>query len=149
MVDRQLIEKLDKATDNAVRLAVDRSIPLPLSKKISLVGDYIVEKQKNGYYKIDKTDRQEIYKNISSYDVCVILCQRLMSGETGIVKRILVLDDQYQKYRTEMIHYLSCMKGASRRHDYSRMAILEDKFRISEMMAKKIKNSISFFKKTK
>ena len=149
MVNSTLLEKLDRATDNAVKVALSKAIPLPITKKVSVVGDFIVEKKSNGYYDVKSLDNTILYSDISSYDVAVIICQRLSVREVGIVKKVLTLDDQYQKYRTEMLHLLSCLKGATRRRDYERMAILEDKFQIAEMMARRIKDSINFFKKTK
>jgi hypothetical protein len=44
---------------------------------------------------------------------------------------------------------LHCMRGAIKRKEYDTMAILEDKFQISEIRAKEAKNSISIFKRLK
>ena len=45
-----------------------------------------------------------------------------------------------------MIHYLNCLKGARKRRDIERMAILEDKFQIAEILAKHARNGIAVFK---
>lgn len=149
MVNKALLDKFDKATDRAVKIALEKCIPLPVSKKVSLVGNFIIEKQQDGDFTIRAKDQSVLYINISSYDIAVIICQRISSGENSVVLKILELDKNYQRYRSEMLHYLSCMRGATKRADYTRMAILEDKFQMSEIMAKKIKKSISFFKKSK
>ncbi len=39
------------------------------------------------------------------------------------------------------------MTGAKKRRDYDTMAILEDKFQMTEMRAKQTRNSITFLKR--
>jgi len=48
-----------------------------------------------------------------------------------------------------MLNYLSCLKGAKKKHDIERMAILEDKFQVAETLAKSARDSITNFKRIK
>ena len=48
-----------------------------------------------------------------------------------------------------MTHYLHCFKGAKKRKDYDRMAVLEDRFRMSEMAAKSVKDKLHTYKRVK
>lgn len=145
----KLLEKLDKATDRAARLSIDRGYPIPETSKRTWVGNTVVEKNKNGLYDILTLDKKKLYSDITVLDVATIVAQRHSSGEFGVVKKVLALENTYSKHHTDMIHYLHCFKGAKRRKDYDSMAILEDKFQISEIRAKKIRDSLSIFKRVK
>jgi hypothetical protein len=146
---KALIDKLDKATDRAVSVALVRGYPLALSKRSTMIGTTIVEKNTKGFYNISTVDGHTLYEDISVFDVAVIIAQRYNAGEPGVIKKVLALEERYAKYHSDMINYLHCFKGAKKRHDIERMAILEDKFQVSEMLAKSIRDHISIFKRTK
>ena len=42
-----LIQKLDQATDRATAMAMQRGSPLPISKKSTLIGNLVIEKNKD------------------------------------------------------------------------------------------------------
>lgn len=149
MTRESLIEKLDKATDKAVTVALVRGIPLPVSNKSTLIGNILVEKNIKGLYNVITLDGKELFKDIVVFDVAVIIAQRYNSGEMSTIKKVLMLEEKYAKYHADMVNYLHCLKAARKRHDYERMAILEDKFQSSEIYAKDIRDSISVFKRTK
>lgn len=144
-----LIEKLDRATDRAVSVAIVRGIPLPVAKKSSLIGSTLVEKNSKGMYNVSTFDGTIIFEDILVFDVAVIVAQRYNSGEMSTIKKVLALEEKYAKYHSDMVNYLHCLKLAKRRNDVERMAILEDKFQTSEIHAKSIRDSISIFKRTK
>ena len=81
--------------------------------------------------------------------MAVIVAQRYNHHETGVIKQVLILEDKFSKYHTDMIHYLHCMKAAKRKQDIDRLAILEDKFQLAEQRAKDTRDSISVFKRVK
>ena len=144
-----LINKLDKATERAASLAISRGNPIRMSKKSTLVGNTFVEKNTNGFYDVVLPNKDRLYENISVFDIAVIIAQRHNSGEMSTIKRILSLEGRYAKYHNDMLHYLNCLKGAKKKHDIERMAILEDKFQIAEALAKSARDSISNFKRIK
>lgn len=144
-----LIDKLDRATDRAVSVALVRGLPLNITKKSTMIGATIVEKNDNGFYDIRAMDGTILYENISVFDVAVIVAQRHNAGESSAIKKVLALEERYAKYHSDMLHYIHCLKGAKKKHDLERMAILEDKFQVSEMMAKSVRDHISIFKRTK
>jgi len=144
-----LLNKLDRATDRAASLIIQKGYPIPRNDKGMWVGDAIVEKNSNGFYDILSLDGVILYKDILVFDVATIIAQRYSAGEFSIIKKILVLEEKYSKYRTDMIHYLHCFKGARKRHDHDGMDILEDKFQISESRAKTTRDDISRFKRIK
>lgn len=149
MSNSSLIEKLDKATDKAVSIAISRGIPLTVAKKSTLIGNTIVQKNRKGFYDIKTLDNNIIFSDISVFDVAVIISQRYNSGEKSIIKRVLALEEKYFKYHSDMIYYLNSLRGAVKHNDKERIAILEDKFQVAEMLAKKIRDDISIFKRTK
>lgn len=149
MNSHPLILKLDRATDRAISIALSRGIPLRVAKKTALIGNIVVRKNKKTMYDIVTLDGNTLFQNIYVFDVAVIVAQRYNAGETSVIKKVLSLEEKYSKYHTDMIHYLHCLKLAKKRNDTERMAILEDKFQISETMAKNIKDIISIFKRTK
>ena len=113
------------------------------------VGNTIVKKNVNGFYDILSLDKKLLFRDIIVFDVATIIAQRYSNGEIGVVKKVLTLEEKYSKYRTDMMHYLHCIRGAKQRHDYDTMAVLEDKFQISEIRAKSIRDNISFFKRVR
>ena len=144
-----LLDKLDRATSRAASFAINRGFPIPMSKKTTLIGNTFVEKNTNGLYNIVSPDKTILYEDISIFDIAVIVAQRYNSGEPAAIKKVLALEERFAKYHTDMIHYLDCLKGANKRHDIERMAILEDKFQVAEILAKKARDSISIFKRIK
>jgi hypothetical protein len=144
-----LIDKLDRATDKAVSVALVRGIPLTMSKKSTLIGSTLVEKNKKGFYNVSTIDGTILFEDISVFDVAVIVAQRYNAGEMSTIKKVLALEEKYAKHHADMVNYLHCLKSAKKRHDAERMAILEDKFQVSEIYAKSIRDSISIFKRTK
>ncbi len=145
----ELIEKLDKATDRAADLAIQRGMPISSNKSSMWVGSTLVKKNTNGFYDIFSLDKKVLFKDIAVFDIATIIAQRYSSGEFKTIETILVLENKYSKYHTDMLHYLHCMKGAKKRHDYDTMAILEDKFQITEIRAKNTRDNISIFKRVK
>lgn len=144
-----LIDKLDKATDKAAILAIKEGIPVKMSKKSTLIGNLFVNQNADGLYDVVSSDKVKLYSNISLFDIAVIVAQRYNSGETSVIKKVLALEEKYSKHHTDMIHYLSCLKGAKKNRDIERMAILEDKFQVAEILAKHARDSISIFKRIK
>ena len=144
-----LIKKLDKATDKAVSVALSKGIPLPIANKSSLIGNIVVEKNRSGMYNVKTLTGLILFENLIVFDVAVIIAQRYNSGEMSVIKKILELEEKYAKYHNDMINYISCLKIAKKKNDFERMAILEDKFQISEIRAKNIRDKISNFKRIK
>ena len=144
----ELLEKLGRATDRAATFALQRGVPVPISKKSVLIGNVFIEKNKFGY-NVVALDRMKLYENISVFDVAVIIAQRYNSGEISAIKQVLFLEDRFTKYHIDMIHYLHCMRSAKKKNDVERMAILEDKFQVAESLAKNIRDRIAFFKRVK
>lgn len=145
----RLLDKLDRVTDRAATVAIARGFPIPITQKSTLVGNMFVEKSPTGFYNVLTLDRTKMYSDISVFDVAIIIAQRHSSGESAVVKKILQLEEKYSKYHTDMIHYLHCLRGAKKKHDLERMAILEDKFQVSETLAKNTRDRISHFKRVK
>lgn len=146
---KNLIDKLDRATDKAATLAIERGLPIPAEKSNTWVGKTLIKKNKSGFYDIFSLEKKQLFKDIVVFDIATIIAQRYTDGEFKTIEKVLVLENTYSKYHMDMLHYLHCMKGAKKRHDYDAMAILEDKFQISEIRAKSTKNSIAIFKRLK
>lgn len=149
MTKELLLDKLNRATDRAATLAIGRSMPVTISKKGTIVGYLLVEKNKNGLYDVLSIDKRVIYSDVLVFDIAVILAQRHTDADFGTVKKILHLEETYSKYHNDMVHYLHCLKLAKKNHDIDRMAILEDKFQIAESKAKNIRDNITIFKRVK
>jgi hypothetical protein len=143
-----LVERLDEATDLAATFAMQRGLPLAISKKSILIGSLVIEKNSKGFYDIIQADRNKLYEDISVFDVAVIIAQRYNSGERSVIKEVLDLERKFVKYHTDMIHYLHCMKSAKKKNP-ERLAILEDKFQVAELYAKDIKDQLALFKRMK
>jgi hypothetical protein len=145
----ELMDKLDKATSRGAQLALTKGYPMKMSSNITLVGNTVVEKNSADLFNIISPNKEMIYENISIFEVAVIIAQRYNSGELSVIKKVLALEEKFSKYHTDMIHYLNCLKGARKKHDIERMAILEDKFQVAETYAKGTKDSIFIFKRVK
>lgn len=144
-----LLDKLDRATTRAASLAITHELPIPMSKRVTLIGHTLIEKNSAGLYNVVSSEKSVIYKDIYIFDIAVIVAQRYNSSESRTIQKVLNLEEQYSKYHNDMINYLNCLKGAKKRHDIERMAILEDKFQVAEILAKKTRDSISVFKRIK
>lgn len=144
-----LLEKLDKATDRALSVALSRGYPLSVNKKSTLIGSTVIQKNKKGFYDICTVSGLTLYKDISVFDVAIIISQRYNSGELSVIKKVLWLEEQYTKHHSDMVHYLHSLKNAKKKNDFERMAILEDRFQVSEIQAKHFRDNISIFKRTK
>lgn len=144
-----LLDKLDKATDKAVSFAISCGDPIRMSRKSTLIGNTFVEKNKDELYDVILPNRVVLFKDISVFDVAVIVAQRYNAGETSSIKKILAQEEVFVKHHNDMLHYLNCLKSAKKRHDLERMAILEDKFQVAELLARNARNSISLFKRVK
>jgi len=145
----KLLERLDKATDKAAAFAIQRGNPLSVTKKSTLIGTTIIEKNSSGMYDVMSFDKVKLFENISVFDVAIIVAQRYVSGETGAVKQVLYLEEKFLKYHLDMIHYLRCMRSAKKNRDHVRLAILEDKFQLAEQKAKDTRDRIAIFKRVK
>lgn len=145
----ELLEKLNRATDKAATLAIERGIPIPRQTTSAWVGKTLIKKNKFDFYDIYKLDNTLIYKDISTFDIATIIAQRYSDGQFSSIEKVLDLEKSYSKHRTDMLHYLHCMKAAKKRRDYDTLAILEDKFQLSEQRAKNTKHSISIYKRLK
>jgi hypothetical protein len=144
----ELLEKLGRATDRAATFALQRGVPVPISKKSVLIGNVFIEKSKQSY-NVVALDYTRLYEDISVFDVAVIIAQRYNAGEISAIKQVLLLEDKFSKYHTDMVHYLNCMKSAKKNNDNERLAILEDKFQVAEILARDVRDRISSFKRIK
>ena len=142
-----LLNKLDKVVNKAANLAITACYPIPNNKNGAWVGNTIISKNDNDFYDILTLDKKSLYNNICVFDVAVIVAQRYNNGEAGVIRTVLGLEERYSKYRTDMVHYLHCMRAAKLKNDYDTMAVLEDKFQVSEIRAKSIRDNITFFKR--
>lgn len=145
----ELVKKLDKVTDKAASIAISRGIPIPNKKQGSWVCNTLVKKNSIGLYDIYTLSNELIFTNISTFDVAVIISQRYSTHELKTIEKVLVLDEKFSKYHTDMLHYLHCMSAAKRRKDYDTMAILEDKFQLTEIRARNIRDNIAAFKRSR
>jgi hypothetical protein len=148
MTNLVLLEQLAKATDKAATLTIQRGMPIT-TKSGAWVGSTCIKRNINGLYDISTLDKKQLFNNILVFDVAVIISQRYSSGEFRTVEKVLVLESKFAKYHADMLHYLHCIKGAKKRRDYDTMAILEDKFQISEIRAKHTRDDIAAFKRVK
>jgi hypothetical protein len=144
-----LLGELDRATDKAASYAIQRGFPIPITKKATLIGNLFIEKNSNNFYDVITFDRTVLFENISVFDVAVIVAQRYSSGDSTAIRQVLELEGKFSKYHTDMIYYLHCMKGAKKKQDSERLAILEDKFQMAEMLAKDTRDKITVFKRVK
>lgn len=144
-----LLERLDRATYRAATYAIQRGNPLSIDKKSIMIGSTLIEKNNYGTYDIISFDKSKLFENISVFDVAIIIAQRYNMNEYGVIKQVLILEEKFSKYHTDMLHYLNCMKSAKKKHDLERMAILEDKFQMAEQFAKDTRDRISSFKRIK
>ena len=147
MID--LLEKLDKATDRAAGMAISRGFPILVGKKSTLISNLLVEKNYHSFYDVKTLEGKTLYEDISVFDVAVIIAQRHSVGEMAAVKQVLYLETRFSKHYTDMIHYLHCMKAAKAHRDIERLAILEDKFQVSDTLARNTRDKITNFKRVK
>lgn len=145
----ELLSELEKATDKAATFAIQRGFPIPITRKSTMIGSLFVEKNKDNFYDVVSLDRTVLYENISVFDVAVIVAQRYSAGDSSTIRQVLELEGKFSKHHTDMIYYLHCMKGAKKKQDNERLAILEDKFHMAEIQAKDTKDKITFFKRVK
>lgn len=145
----KLLNSLDSATKRAASFAINRGNPIRISKNSTLIGNTLVEKNENGLYDVIISDNVVLYKDISVFDVAVIVAQRHNLGESASIKKVLEYEEIFLKHHNDMLHYLNCLKSAKKRHDIERMAILEDKFQTAEILAKSARNNITSFKRVK
>ncbi len=144
-----IINQLAMATDKAASFAIQRGLPIPGTKPGTWVGNTLIKKNKDGFYDVFSLSKKLLFNNIAVFDVATIIAQRYTNGEFKTIEKILELECKYTKHHTDMLHYLHCMRAAKKRHDYNTMAILEDKFQISEIRAKNTRDDISVFKRIK
>ena len=145
----RVLERLDKATDLAAQMAINSGSVLPKKKKSMVVGCVSIQKNTTGLYNILNPDDEVVFKDISVFDVAIIVAQRFSLGEKNAVNKVLFLESCFSKHHSDMSHYLSCIKRAKQNKDIERMCILEDKFQTSEMKAKELRDSISSFKRAR
>lgn len=143
-----MLSRLDEVTDKAASIAIRENMPIP-GKKGVYVGSAFIEKNNKGFYDVLSIGGKPLYNDIVVFDVAIIVAQRYSNKEYSAIKRVLDLEEIYSKNHTEMLYFLYCYKGAKKKKDYSRMAILEDKFSTSEAKAKVARDKISFFKRVK
>lgn len=150
MMDRlTIIKNLDAATDLATKLALDRGLPMNISKKSTLVGNLVIEKNRLGLYDILDSNKDVLYENISVFDVAVIIAQRRSKREFSVIEKVIALEEKFSKHHIDMLHYLHCIKIARQKGDVERCSILEDKFNMSELSAKNIRDKLAGFKRIK
>lgn len=146
MIDRiALIEQLKHATDKAASFMVQRGTLEPRT----CIGSTHIRRNKNGFYDIFSLNNKLLFENIMVFDIATIIAQRYTSGEFSALSKVLDLESVYAKHHTDMLHYLHCVQAAKRRNDFTTLAILEDKFRISEVRASRARDSIVFYKRVK
>lgn len=145
----ELLEKLNKATDKAASLAIQKGIPIPKQSNSTWVGKTLIKKNKLDFYDIYTLENSILYKDIITFDIATIIAQKFTDGQLHTIEGVLELEKTYAKHRTDMLHYLHCMKAAKKRRDYDTLAILEDKFQLSEQRAKNVRHEIYFYKRVK
>ena len=143
----RLVKQLDKATSKAATFAIQRGVPIPSKKSDVWVGKTAIRKNTNDFYDIYSLDNNLLFSDIIVFDIATIIAQRYSDGETKTIEKILKLENTYAKYHTDMVHYLHCITGAKNRQDYDTMAVLEDKFQVTEIRAKHTRDNISVFKR--
>lgn len=143
-----LIDQLNAAADNAASFAIAHGVPIS-NKAGAWVGHTCIVKNKDGFYDIFSLDKQILFKDIAVFDIAIIVAQRYTAGEFKTIEKVIQLEGVYSKYHTDMLHYLHCLRGAKKRHEYDVMAILEDKFQFCEIRAKSVRDNISIFKRLK
>jgi hypothetical protein len=147
MEKSMLLARLDKATTTAASILANSTLLSTTSRKSTIVGKVCVIKNLSGSYDILSLDkRYKIHENISLFDIAMIIAQKHNIGDTYSIEKLLFLENRFIKHYNDMKHYLHCMRGTTRNKDFKRLAILEDKFQVSESHAKNIRDNISNFK---
>ena len=144
----KLLVSLDTAIRQAAAKAISKSEPIG-DKNSCIVGSLSVKKNDSGLFEVLNVNKEVLHTNISLYYVAVLVAQKFIAGHRTQIKEILELENSYQKFHNDMLHYLHCYKVAKTRNDTGRMSILEDKFQMSEQHAKKIKEKLDFYKRSK
>lgn len=143
----KILSLLSVAVNKVAKATVKEGRPLVVSKKDTYVGPMLVQKMSNGTYSISKTGAiTPMYENIHLYEAAVLVSQHYERGKVSFVKEILKIDDDYAKYKTDMIHYLACYKQVKQHKDVDRMLVLEDKFYMAEELSKATRQRLSKFK---
>jgi len=144
-----LLKRLNEATDKAASFAIQHGMPISNKKSGTWVGNTLIKKNSNGFYDIFSLDNRLLFENISVFDVATIIAQRYTAGEFKVIEKVLTLENIFSKHHTDMIHYLHCMRAAKSRREYDVIAILEDKFQVAEIRARRVKDNIFIFKRVK
>ena len=143
----KLLSLLNVAVNKVAKATVKEGRPLAISKKDTYVGPMLVQKLENGTYSICKTGAKEpVYANIQLYEAAVLISQHYERGSISAVKELLKIDNDYAKYKTDMMHYLACYKQVKQKNDIDRMLVLEDKFYMAEELSKTSRERLSKFK---
>lgn len=143
-----IVEQMNAAADKAASFAIERGLPIP-NKSGAWVGQTYIKKNKRGFYDIFSLENQLLFGDIAVFDIAIIISQRYSSGEFKTINKVMELEHVYSKHHTDMLHYLHCLRGAKKRHDYDAMAILEDKFQVSEIRARGVRDNIFIFRRLK
>lgn len=146
---KHLLRQLDIAISKAATIAINNNYHVTDKKAGVWIGKAYVRKNKDGLYDILSLNKKTLFTDITVFDVATIVAERYTAGEFRTIEKILILENVFSKYYNDMVHYLHCIKGAKKRNDYTTLAILEDKFQISEARAKMTRNDITHFKRVK
>lgn len=142
-----LIKGLDRVTFNVATKLAAEAAGKTVDAVIYTIGTTQVIKNTKGLYNIKALSTSTVvYSDLSVYDAAVIIAQKVDKKQFTSADKMAVLESVFVKHHTDMIYYLHCYKLASKRKDYSRMYILEDKFQHSEILAKSARNNIALFK---
>lgn len=143
----QLLALFDDAVRRATEMAIQKNEPIIESKKKIHIGTLLVCKNSINLYNILELGTKKIlYENIELYDSAVIIAQYQNKGMKSTIDEVLNIDKEYSKHGNDMVHYLHCYKIAKQKNNLDRMLILEDKFQLSEQMAKLVRLRLSKFK---
>lgn len=145
----KLIKGLDVITDRVAEKVIKNVKQPVVTKKPIRIGKLLIERNLNGLFDISGSDKKLIYKDIFNFDIATIIAERHVMGERSILTEILGLEEKYSKHFLDMRYYLHCFKSMKKQNDIKRMAILEDKFQVSEFLAKQAKERILIFKRMK
>ena len=143
----RMVAILGKVVHSAAKTAVTEAQPMVISRKKTLVGSLVVEKEPSHYYCVCRsTDSYLLYSGIALYETAILVAQSYVLGKKHNIKYLLGADQDYTKHRTDMVHYLECYKRLKESSDIERMQVLEDRFDISEEYSKIARQTITEFK---
>ena len=139
-----LLDKLERATNRAAFIAVDKCYPISIDRSTTRMGEITIRKNNNSYdiFLFEKL----LFEGIFLFDVATIVAKKYINNDIGTIRKILALEEKFIKHSTDMAHYINCIKGAKKKNDLERVFILEDKFRLSEQMAKNVKDKIQILR---